>query len=125
MKPFTIRPNNQTEELLEEMIEHYGCSKVTAVDMLAEKYQTLKKENERLSEELDENKKIQKSILRKMEDRLDVLYELENTTQVWQQFQEFHPTDDEKSPILLAAEDYVDLKRKEAIFHQLEKRAQD
>ncbi|WP_137665461.1 hypothetical protein [Enterococcus hulanensis] len=125
MSSFTIRPNNQTEQILDELLEEYGGSKVSVVDLLAEKYLQTKQENARLSDELDESKKMQKGMLREMEEKLDVLYELENTNQVWQVYSEFHSTSETKSPIVKAAESYVDLKRKERIFHQLEKRVVD
>ena len=38
MKPYTIRPNNLTEQVIDELIEKYGCSKVGAFDLLAEKF---------------------------------------------------------------------------------------
>lgn len=120
MKPYTIRPNNLTEQVIDELIEKYGCSKVGAFDLLAEKFVQLKNENERLVDELDESRKVQKGILREVEDKLNVLFELENTNQIWQAYTEFKPSTEQKSEIVRDAENHVELMRKEKVFHHFE-----
>ena len=120
MKPFTVRPNNQTELLIDQLIEEYGCSKIMVFDLLAEKYIQLQKENDRLIDELDESRKIQKGLLRDMETKMNVLYELENTNQIWQAYTKYKPSSEQKSEIVKEAEAYVEMQRKEKLFHHFE-----
>lgn len=120
MKPYTIRPNNLTEQVIDELIENYHCSKGGAFDLLVEKYVHLQKENERLIEELDESRKIQKGILRDMETKMNVLYELENTNQIWQAYTKYKPSSEQKSEIVKNAEEFVEVQRKEKLFHHFE-----
>lgn len=120
MKPFTVRPNNQTELLIDRLIEEYGCTKIMVIDLLAEKYVHLQQENERLVEELEDSRKIQKGILRDMETKMNVLYELENTNQIWQAYTKYQPSSEQKSDIVKEAEEFVEVQRKEKLFHHFE-----
>lgn len=120
MKPFTVRPNNQTELLIDRLIEEYGCTKIMVIDLLAEKYVHLQQENERLVEELEDSRKIQKGILRDMETKMNVLYELENTNQIWQAYTKYQPSSEQKSDIVKEAEEFVEVQRKEKLFYHFE-----
>lgn len=80
----------------------------------------MQQENERLVEELEDSRKIQKGILRDMETKMNVLYELENTNQIWQAYTKYQPSSEQKSDIVKEAEEFVEVQRKEKLFYHFE-----
>ncbi|MFD1902821.1 hypothetical protein GQR36_27050 [Enterococcus termitis] len=118
---FSITPDQQAKSLLDKLLEAYGGSKSDVVNLLAEKYQTLLNENDLLREQLSEERRLSKGTLRTIEQRLNVLYEVENTRQNYEAFPELLPTSKEKSKIIIEAEDQVELDRKNRVFNHYEK----
>ena len=61
---FSINPNQRTEDLLNEMLGKFGGTKTGVVNILADRYLAQEKMIEQLQEELDEERRLRKSLLR-------------------------------------------------------------
>lgn len=122
---FSISPSEQTSQTIDEILETTGGSKSDIVNLIVERYLTVLKENELLKELLDSEKKTSLGILRSIEQRLNVLYEVENTRQNYEAFPELRPTIKEKAKIIVEAEEQVELERKNNVFNYYEKLRSD
>ena len=83
---FSINPNLQTEELLNELLEKFGGSKIEVINILADRYLAQEKMIEQLQEELDEERRLRKSLLRNLENKMNVVYEIEHTRLHYENF---------------------------------------
>ncbi|EOW2630130.1 hypothetical protein JFI87_01620 [Enterococcus faecium] len=122
---FSINPNLQTEELLNEMLEKFGGSKIEVINILADRYLAQGKMIEQLQEELDEERRLRKSLLRNLENKMNVVYEIENTRLHYEDFPKMKSSDQEPNHILREAENHLEMKRNQEIFHHFEQRVND
>lgn len=122
---FSINPNQCTEDLLNEMLEKFGGTKTGVVNILADRYLAQEKKIEQLEEELDEERRLRKSLLRNLEHKMNVIYEIENTRLFYEDFPELRASDQLPSHVLTQVEDYLEMKRKEKVFQHFEKRVND
>lgn len=125
MKSYSIRPNKVAEEVLADLQENYGCSKVDSVNILAEKYLLSLEKIDSLTEELSELKRWSFGSLRAIEEKVNVLYEVENTRQENEKFPDYIPTTLKKNRIIKDAEDHVESQRALRVFQSYEKRVVD
>lgn len=125
MSRCTVRMNDQTEKVIDELIEHYSGSKSESINLLVQKYLDLKKHFEQVQEELDEERRLRKSLLRNLEHKMNVVYEIENTRLFYEDFPELRASDQLPSHVLTQVEDYLEMKRKEKVFQHFEKRVND
>lgn len=122
---FSINPNHRTEDLLNEMLEKFGGTKTGVVNILADRYLAQEQKIEQLEEQLDEERSLRKSLLRNLEHKMNVIYEIENTRLYYEDFPELRASDQLPSNVLTQAEDYLDMKRKQKVFDHFEKRVND
>lgn len=122
---FSINPNHRTEDLLNEMLEKFGGTKTGVVNILADRYLAQEQKIEQLEEQLDEERRLRKSLLRNLEHKMNVIYEIENTRLYYEDFPELRASDQLPSNVLTHAEDYLDMKRKQKVFDHFEKRVND
>ncbi|MGL9903217.1 hypothetical protein IGJ51_000358 [Enterococcus sp. DIV0802c] len=122
---FSISPNFQTEELLNQLLDKLGGSKIEVINILADRYLAQEQKIEQLEEQLDEERSLRKSLLRNLEHKMNVIYEIENTRLYYEDFPELRASDQLPSNVLTQAEDYLDMKRKQKVFDHFEKRVND
>ncbi|EMF0081179.1 hypothetical protein EQ856_11550 [Enterococcus hirae] len=122
---FSINPNQRTEDLLNEMLGKFGGTKTGVVNILADRYLAQEKMIEQLQEELDEERRLRKSLLRNLEHKMNVVYEIENIRLHYEALPKLKPSDQEPNNILSEAENYLEIKRNQEIFRHLEKRVND
>ncbi|EOS7919047.1 hypothetical protein E0T54_RS12520 [Enterococcus hirae] len=122
---FSINPNLQTEELLNQLLDKLGGSKIEVINILADRYLAQEQKIEHLEEELDEERRLRKSLLRNLEHKMNVVYEIENTRLFYEDFPELRASDQLPSHVLTQVEDYLEMKRKEKVFQHFEKRVND
>ena len=125
MSTFSISPNQQTEELLDELLLTVGGKKIDVINILADRFLRLEKENQELKEQLDEERALRKSLFRNVEHKLDVLYEVENTRLHIERLPGLKNSKEDPSVLFKETEEYLEEQRKKAIFHHLEKRASE
>lgn len=122
---FSIKPNLQTEELLNELLEKFGGSKIEVINILADRYMTQEKMIEQLQEQLDEERSLRKSLLRNLEFKMNVVYEIENTRLHCEGLPRLRPSDQDPNNVLSEAENFIEMKRNQEIFHHLERRVDE
>ncbi|MEB8416403.1 hypothetical protein NGG16_03005 [Enterococcus casseliflavus] len=122
---FSISPNFQTEKLLNQLLDKLGGSKIEVINILADRYLAQEQKIEQLEEQLDEERSLRKSLLRNLEHKMNVIYEIENTRLYYEDFPELRASDQLPSNVLTQAEDYLDMKRKQKVFDHFEKRVND
>lgn len=125
MSTFSINPNQQTEELLDELLLTVGGKKIDVINILADRFLRLEKENQELKEQLDEERSLRKSLFRNIEHKVDVLYEVENTRLHIERLPGLKNSKEAPSVLFKETEEYLEEQRKKAIFHHLEKRASE
>lgn len=122
---FSINPNQRTEELLSEILQEVGGTKTGVVNILADRYLAQVKMVEQLQEQLDEERSLRKSLLRNLEFKMNVVYEIENTRLHCEGLPRLRPSDQDPNTILSEAENFIEMKRNQEIFHHLEKRVNE
>ena len=122
---FSINPNLQTEELLNELLEKFGGSKIEVINILADRYLAQEKMIEQLQEQLDAERRLRKSVLRNLENKMNVVYEIETTRLHYENFPKMKSSDQEPNHILREAENHLEIKRNQEIFHHFEQRVNE
>jgi hypothetical protein len=118
---FTVQTNDDTQTFIEELMNEHTIPANRILNFVSSLYKETLQENEDLKQQLSELKRDNLSILRSVEDKVSVLYELENTRQVYEKFQEFYATANQKSDIFSKAEMEVERLRSERILKKFEK----
>ncbi|EMF0114881.1 hypothetical protein ACH0DO_002614 [Enterococcus hirae] len=125
MSRCTVRMNEQTEKIVDELLDKYGGSKSEAINLLADHYLKLEEKNYELQERIDEERKLRKSLLRNIEEKVDVLYEVENTRLHVENLPALRNSTQEKANLIAETELYLEEKRRNEIFRHFEKRVVD
>ncbi|OTO01245.1 hypothetical protein [Enterococcus sp. 5B3_DIV0040] len=125
MVKFSVSTNQQTEELLDKLLQTIGGKKIDVINLLADRFLRLEKENQELKEQLDEERALRKSLFRNIEYKVDVLYEVENTRLHVEPLPELKRSSEAPSGLFKEIENYLDTQKAQTIFHQLEKRVSE
>ncbi len=121
MKRITVSMNQFSEEYLDQLLIEKVPRKTDVLNYLVSRCYQLEKELESVTDQLMNERKRVLPILRHIEDKVNVLYQLENTHLEYERYERFYPTTEIKNKMIGEAEQFVRAEKQQEVFEQYER----
>lgn len=120
MTRLSIRLNKQSLEIIEKNQKRLNGSKAEIINRLIMDSEKDRETTEQLLVKLEEIEKKERTLLRELEKKIHIIYQILNTILQYQGMKHFYSTTQAKSEVLTEAESYVQQQIHQKIMQQFE-----